>query len=47
MTVLVAYTLARVYTKFRLGFVTRTPLLYAIGAIAAYWSWLRIAALGG
>jgi hypothetical protein len=24
----------------------RTPALYAIGITAAYWSWLRIAAIG-
>jgi hypothetical protein len=23
----------------------RTPLLYGIGSIAAYWSWLRVAAI--
>lgn len=25
----------------------RTPVLYAIGALAAYWSWLRVAAIAG
>lgn len=46
MAVLTAYMLTRalsVLPQVKL----RVPALYAIVGIAAYWSWLRIAALGG
>jgi hypothetical protein len=46
LTVLLAYLLTRVLTRLAWAAPTRTPALYAIGIIAAYWSWLRIAALG-
>jgi hydrogenase/urease accessory protein HupE len=42
MTVLAAYALVRLPWSGRLA-RARTPALYAIGAIAAYWSWSRIA----
>jgi hypothetical protein len=43
MTVLVAYAVVRLPIPQR-GFErARTPALYVIGVVAAYWSWLRIA----
>jgi HupE / UreJ protein len=46
MTVLVAYGLVRAIASLRWSSATRQPALYAIGITAAYWSWLRIAAIG-
>jgi hydrogenase/urease accessory protein HupE len=43
MTVLAAYLLVRLPISPRLLERARTPALYAIGVVAAYWSWLRIA----
>lgn len=43
MTVLAAYALVRLPLSPRLLERARTPALYAIGVVAAYWSWLRIA----
>jgi hypothetical protein len=45
MTVLAAYALVRLPIPRRGLERARTPVLYAIGIVAAYWSWLRIAAL--
>jgi len=43
MAVLVAYALVRLpITQGRFG-RARTPALYVIGVVAAYWSWSRIA----
>ena len=46
LTVLAAYVLMRVLKPLGWASTTRAPALYAIGITAAYWSWLRIAALG-
>jgi len=43
MTVLAAYLLVRLPISPRILERARTPALYAIGVVAAYWSWLRIA----
>lgn len=45
--VFLAYALTRALRNLRWTMLTRAPALYAIGITAAYWSWLRIAALGG
>ena len=45
MTVLVAYAVTRVPISRRGLQWARTPALYVIGAVAAYWSWTRIALL--
>ena len=45
MTVLVAYVVVRLPISKRWLGPARTPALYAVGVVAAYWSWLRIAAL--
>jgi hypothetical protein len=45
MTVLVAYAVVRLPGSPRWLGRARTPALYAVGAMAAYWSWSRIAAL--
>ena len=45
LTVLVAYTLLQVPVAQRWLSPARRPALYAIGVVAAYWSWVRIAAL--
>lgn len=42
MTVLVAYAIVRLPIAPRVFTRARTPALYAIGMVAAYWSWLRI-----
>jgi hydrogenase/urease accessory protein HupE len=43
MTVVVAYAIVRLpVSRRRLG-RARTPALYVVGVVAAYWSWLRIA----
>ncbi|HKP58687.1 MAG TPA: HupE/UreJ family protein [Polyangiales bacterium] len=47
MAVLMAYVLTRALSALPQWVKLRVPALYAIGGIAAYWSWLRIAALGG
>jgi hydrogenase/urease accessory protein HupE len=43
MTVLVAYAIVRLPISHRVLGRARTPALYAIGVVAAYWSWSRIA----
>jgi len=43
MTVLVAYLVVRLPIPQRGRDRARTPALYAIGAVAAYWCWVRIA----
>jgi HupE / UreJ protein len=43
MTVLVAYAVVRLPISHRVLGRARTPALYAIGVVAAYWSWTRIA----
>lgn len=45
LTVGVAFVLTRWMSQMRWSASARKPLLYAIGIAAAYWSWLRIAAL--
>jgi hydrogenase/urease accessory protein HupE len=45
MTVLVAYAIVRLPMSQRWLGRARTPALYAVGVVAAYWSWLRITAL--
>src|SRR4051812_29160522 len=45
MTVLVAYVVVRLLISKRWSGRARTPALYAVGVVAAYWSWLRIALL--
>jgi hypothetical protein len=45
MTVLVACALVRLPISRRRLEQARTPALYVIGMVAAYWSWVRIAAL--
>ena len=42
MTVLVAYAIVRLPISQRVFERARTPALYGIGVVAAYWSWLRI-----
>lgn len=42
VTVLVAYLIVRLPISRRWLGRARTPALYAVGALAAYWSWLRI-----
>ena len=44
-TVLATYAVVQLPFSQRLLGRARTPALYAIGAIAAYWSWLRVAAI--
>jgi hydrogenase/urease accessory protein HupE len=44
-TVLLAYGLLRVPVVQRALGPARRPALYVIGAVAAYWSWLRVAAI--
>jgi hydrogenase/urease accessory protein HupE len=43
MTVLVAYAVVRLPISHRVLGRARTPALYAIGVVAAYWCWVRIA----
>jgi hypothetical protein len=45
MMVLLAYGVVRLPISQRLLGRARRPALYAVGAIAAYWSWLRVAAI--
>jgi len=47
LTVALAWLLWRVAARWPLLARARTALLYAIGSMAAYWSWLRIAAIFG
>jgi hypothetical protein len=42
MTVLIAFAIVRLPIAPRALARARTPALYAIGVVAAYWSWLRI-----
>ena len=41
----VAFLVVRALRSRRWLLATRRPALYGIGAVAAYWSWLRIAAI--
>jgi hydrogenase/urease accessory protein HupE len=43
LAVAVAWAVWRAVKNFRFAEWSRAPLLYGIGSIAAYWSWLRIA----
>jgi HupE/UreJ protein len=45
MTVLAAYVAVRLILAKRWFARARTPALYAVGVVAAYWSWQRIALL--
>jgi hypothetical protein len=45
LAVAVVWALWRVVRNWRLADLSRVPLLYGIGTIAAYWSWMRIAAV--
>jgi hypothetical protein len=45
MTVLAAYVVVRLPMSKRWLGRARTPALYVVGVVAAYWSWLRIALL--
>jgi hydrogenase/urease accessory protein HupE len=45
MTVLVAYVVVRLFIARRWFGRARTPALYAVGVVAAYWCWQRIALL--
>ena len=42
LTVLVAFAIVRLPISHRILGRARTPALYAIGVVAAYWSWSRI-----
>jgi len=43
----VAWALTRWLSRYRVFARARTPALYVIGIVAAYWSWLRIASIVG
>jgi hypothetical protein len=43
--VLVAWAAWRLTRHWRAAQWARVPLLYGMGSVAAYWSWLRIAAI--
>ena len=45
LTVAVAWIGWRFIRRFSWAQLGRTPVLYGIGSIAAYWSWLRVAAI--
>jgi hypothetical protein len=45
LMVLLAFAIVRLPFFQRYLGRTRRPALYAVGAVAAYWSWLRIAAI--
>jgi HupE / UreJ protein len=45
--VAVVWAVWRVVRNWRLADLSRVPLLYSIGALAAYWSWMRVAAVFG
>lgn len=47
LTVLAAWVLSRVLAKLPRLDQARTVALYAMGAVAAYWSWLRVATILG
>lgn len=47
LTVAVAWAIWRALRNVPQAMLIRTPTLYGIGSIAAYWSWLRIAAIFG
>ena len=47
LTVTSAWLLWRVASRWPQTLLARTPLLYVIGSLAAYWSWLRIMAIFG
>jgi hypothetical protein len=47
MTVGVVWAAWLVLRRWRASSRARVPLLYGIGSMAAYWSWLRIAAMVG
>lgn len=47
MTVGVAWAVWRLIKQWPAAQLARMPALYAIGSIAAYWSWLRVAAIFG
>ena len=47
MTVGLAWLLYRLAVRWPVFARSRTTLLYGIGSVAAYWSWLRIAAMFG
>jgi hypothetical protein len=46
MTVLAAYLVTRLLANRAFALKLRTPTLYAIGIVAAYWSWQRLITLG-
>ncbi len=45
LAVAVAWAAWSVFRNWRLAEQSRVPLLYGIGSVAAYWSWLRVAAI--
>ncbi|MFM9914679.1 MAG: HupE/UreJ family protein [Rhizobacter sp.] len=45
LTVGVAFVLTRWLSRYPWSIAARKPVIYAIGTMAAYWSWLRIAAI--
>lgn len=45
MTVAAAWLVWRVLRRWPVTELGRTPVLYGIGSMAAYWSWLRVAAI--
>ncbi len=47
MTVAVAWLIWRLLQRWPATARARTPLLYGIGSIAAYWSWMRIVTIVG
>jgi hydrogenase/urease accessory protein HupE len=44
-TVLVAYLLVRALRTFTWTHMARTPAVYAIGVVSAFWSWQRVAGI--
>ncbi|HSB95702.1 MAG TPA: HupE/UreJ family protein [Spongiibacteraceae bacterium] len=47
ITVAAAWLIYRMLVRWPQAQLARTPLLYTIGSVAAYWSWLRVAAIFG
>jgi hypothetical protein len=45
LAVAFAWAAWRVVRQWRLADMSRVPLLYGIGSLAAYWSWMRVAAV--
>jgi hydrogenase/urease accessory protein HupE len=45
MAVAVVWALWRIVRDFRLAELSRVPLLYGIGSLAAFWSWSRVVAI--